>query len=154
MKHLQLALFALVVGLAPQAAVQAAETTVFAAASLTNALTEIAKAYESGSGDTVKTSFAASSALAKQIENGAPAGLFISADLKWMDYLDGKAKIDSSSRVNLLGNSLVLVAPKGRGFPVKLEKGANLAAAFDGKLCTGETASVPVAFTPRKLCRT
>lgn len=123
---------------------QAVETTVFAAASLTNALSEIAQIYEAGSGDTVKTSFAASSALAKQIENGAPAGLFISADLKWMDYLDGKGKIDHASRVNLLGNGLVLIAPKGREFAAKLEKGADLAAAFDGKLCTGETSSVPV----------
>lgn len=122
----------------------AAEIVVFAAASLTNALTEIAKAYESANGDQVKTSFAASSTLAKQVENGAPADLFISADLKWMDYLDGKGKIDGSSRVNLLGNELVLVAPKGQGFAVKLEKGADLAAAFQGKLCTGETGSVPV----------
>lgn len=144
MQRLPLSLFALIVGLTIQTTLQAAETTVLAAASLTNALSDIAKAYESGSGDTVKTSFAASSALAKQIENGAPAGLFISADLKWMDYLDGKGKIDGGSRVNLLGNRLVLVAPKGRAFAVTLEKGANLAAAFEGKLCTGETASVPV----------
>ena len=122
----------------------AAEVTVYAAASLTNALGEIAKAYEAGSGVKVKTSFAASGALAKQIEAGAPADVFISADNKWMDYLDAKGKIDHDSTVNLLGNTLVLVAPKGKGFPVRLEKGFDFAQSFKGKLCTGETESVPV----------
>ena len=122
----------------------AGEVTVYAAASLTNVLTELAKTYEASQGVKVKFSFAASGALAKQIEAGAPADLFISADNKWMDYLEGKGKIDHDSRVNLVGNSLVLIAPKGKGFPVKLEKGFNFAKAFKGKLCTGETGSVPV----------
>jgi len=123
----------------------AGEVTVYAAASLTNALGEIAKTYEAKhDGVKIKTSFAASGALAKQIESGAPADLFISADAKWMDYLDGKGKIDRASRVNLVGNALVLVAPKGKGFPVKLEKDFAFGKAFTGKLCTGETSSVPV----------
>jgi len=122
----------------------AAEVTVYAAASLTNALGDIAKAYEAATGVKVKTSFAASGALAKQIETGAPADVFISADSKWADYLDGKGKIDHDSLVNLLGNSLVLVAPKGKGFPVRFEKDFDFAKAFKGKLCTGETDSVPV----------
>ncbi len=120
------------------------EVTVYAAASLTNALGEIAKSYEASHGVKVKTSFAASGALAKQIEAGAPADVFISADSKWMDYLYNKGKIDHGSQVNLLGNTLVLIAPKGKGFPVRLEKGFDFANSFAGKLCTGEPESVPV----------
>jgi molybdate transport system substrate-binding protein len=122
----------------------AGEVTVYAAASLTNALGEIAKAYEASHGVKVKTSFAASGALAKQIEAGAPADVFISADTKWTDYLDAKGKIDHDSLANLLGNTLVLIAPKGKGFPVRMEPGFDFAQAFGGKLCTGETESVPV----------
>lgn len=121
-----------------------ADVTVYAAASLTDALGEIAKTYEASHGVKVKTSFAASGALAKQIEAGAPADLFIAADNKWMDYLDNKGKIDHDSRVNLLGNDLVLIAPKDKSFVVSFDKGFDFAAAFDGKLCTGETGSVPV----------
>jgi len=122
----------------------AGEVTVYAAASLTNALGEIAKDYEAAHGVKVKTSFAASGALAKQIEAGAPADVFIAADNKWMDYLDGKGKVDHASRVNLLGNDLVLIAPKGKGFVAHFEKGFDFSQAFKGKLCTGETESVPV----------
>ena len=122
----------------------AGEVTVFAAASLTNVLSDLAKTYEASHNVKIKFSFAASGALAKQIEAGAPADLFISADTKWMDYLNDKAKIDKSSRVNLVGNSLVLIAPKGKGFPVRLDKEFNFADAFKGKLCTGQTESVPV----------
>jgi molybdate transport system substrate-binding protein len=122
----------------------AGEVTVYAAASLTNALGDLAKAYEASYGVKVKTSFAASGALAKQIESGAPADIFISADKKWADYLDGKGKIDHDSLVNLLGNTLVLIAPKGKGFPVRLDKDFDFAKSFTGKLCTGETESVPV----------
>ena len=91
---------------------QAAEITVFAAASLKNALDDAAKAYEAKTGDKVVISYAASSALAKQIESGAHADIFFSADLDWMDYLQQKDLIDSASRRTLLGNTLVLVAPK------------------------------------------
>ncbi len=97
-----------------------ADVTVLAAASLTNALTDIAKTFEVEQKIPVKLSFAASSALAKQIEQGAPADIFISADTKWMDYLDGKGKIDHDSIRNLAGNTLVLVAPQGKGFPVEM----------------------------------
>jgi molybdate transport system substrate-binding protein len=121
----------------------AGEVTVYAAASLTNVLGELAKTYQASHGVTTKFSFAASGALAKQIEAGAPADVFISADNKWMDYLDGKGKIDRNSRVNLVGNTLVLIAPKGKGFPVKFDKGFDFADAFKGKLCTGQTESVP-----------
>jgi len=120
------------------------KVTVFAAASLTNAISEVAALYEKEAAAKVTTSFASSSALAKQIENGAPADVFMSADLKWMNYLQDKSKIDKGTRQNLLGNKLVLIAPKGKGFDVKAEKGFDFAKAFDGRLCTGDLESVPV----------
>ena len=91
---------------------KAAETvTVFAAASLKDALDENAKAYQAQSGDRVVVSYAASSALARQIEAGAPADVFISADLDWMDYLEQRRLIRTDTRRNLVRNRLVLVAP-------------------------------------------
>ncbi len=127
-----------------------AEVRVFAAASLTNALNDIARAFEVERNIPVKLSFAASSALAKQIEQGAPADIFASADTKWMDYLERKGKIDHRSRNNLLGNTLVLITPRGKGFPVQFVKGFNLAASFSGKLCTGVTESVPIGIYARE----
>lgn len=115
--------------------------TVYAAASLSNALSEVSAQYTAAR---VVHSFAASSALAKQIESGAPADIFISADTKWMDYLQGKKLINSASRKNLLANKLVLIAPKDRGFKVNLDASFDLAKAFSGKLCTGDTDAVPV----------
>lgn len=120
------------------------KVTVFAAASLTNAISEIAAEYEKSQQANIQTSFAASSTLAKQIEKGAPADIFISADTKWMNYLQDKNLIKKESKVNLLGNQLVLIAPKSKVFKVNMEKGFDLAAAFSGKLCTGELESVPV----------
>jgi molybdate transport system substrate-binding protein len=93
------------------ATVAADTITVFAAASLKDALDVNAKAYQAMSGDRVVVSYAASSALAKQIEAGAPADLFISADLEWMDYLQQRRLIRTETRQNLLRNRLVLVAP-------------------------------------------
>jgi molybdate transport system substrate-binding protein len=86
--------------------------TVFAAASLTNAMQDIATAYKKEKNVEVVSSFASSSTLARQIEAGAPADLFISADQKWMDYAVEKKNIDTATRATLLGNSLVVVAPK------------------------------------------
>jgi molybdate transport system substrate-binding protein len=117
--------------------------TVFAAASLTNVLTEISNRYASEQQAKVTHSFAASSALAKQIENGAPADVFISADTKWMTYLQDKKLINVASRKTFLGNKLVLIAPKGRGFDVKFDQSVDLSKAFKGKLCTGDVDSVP-----------
>src|SRR5271167_2219652 len=84
---------------------------VFAAASLTNALQEVGDGFTKDSSIPVKFSFAASSALARQIENGAPADVFFSADLEWMDYLQTKGLIQPATRQDMLGNQLVLVAP-------------------------------------------
>ena len=124
--------------------VRAAESLiVYAAASATNAIQDLAALYEKQQHVKVVTSFAGSSALAKQIEQGAPADVFISADLKWMDYLDSKGKIVRTSRRNLLGNRLALIAPRGRAFPVKLDKGFDLPGAFTGHWCSGD-ASVPI----------
>jgi molybdate transport system substrate-binding protein len=118
--------------------------TVYAAASLTNAIGEISSEYEKVKLVKIQSSFAASSALAKQIENGAPVDIFISADTKWMNYLQDKKRINAESRINLLSNRLVLVAPKGYTFKLQMDQSSNLAGAFNGKLCTGETESVPV----------
>ena len=122
----------------------AEKLTVFAAASLTNALSDISFQFEKDKASAkITQSFAASSTLAKQIENGAPADVFISADTKWMNYLQDKKLIDTTSRKELLGNKLVLIAPKGRGFNVKFDKSFDLSKAFEGRLCTGDIDSVP-----------
>lgn len=117
---------------------------VYAAASLTNAIGEISAAWEQSGRPKPTLVFAATSALAKQVENGAPADLFASADSKWMEYLAQRKKIDPASRADLLGNELVLIVPKGHTIPVTLDKSFNLAGAFKGKVCTGEPGVVPV----------
>lgn len=117
---------------------------VFAAASLKNALDTISKAWEAKTGDKLTLSFAASSVIAKQIESGAPADLFISADLKWMDWLAERKLIDAATRRTLLGNTLVLIAPKDSKVELKIENGFALAAALgDGRLAMGDPKSVP-----------
>ena len=120
--------------------------TVFAAASMKNALDDVNAAYTAKSGVKVVASYAASSTLAKQIEQGAPADVFISADTDWMDYAIGKKNINEPSRVNLLGNSIVLIAPKDSKIDnVAIGPGFDLAKlAGDGKIATGDVASVPV----------
>jgi molybdate transport system substrate-binding protein len=117
---------------------------VFAAASLSNALNDISEQWRKAGHPSPSLAYAASSALAKQIEADAPADVFASADLSWVDYLDRRGKISSGTRVNLLGNRLVLIAPKGQGFAVEMDKGFDFANAFEGKLCTGEPGVVPV----------
>ncbi|TBW40315.1 molybdate ABC transporter substrate-binding protein [Siculibacillus lacustris] len=146
----RLAALALATGLAlavPTAPV-AAETagpTVFAAASMKTALDEIDALYTKATGKSVTVSYAASSALAKQIEQGAPADLFVSADIPWMDYVAAKGLIRPETRVDLLGNALVLIAPLSQPETLTLAPGAPLAAKIgDGKLATGDIASVPV----------
>ena len=103
---------ALSLSLTGHALADSGKVTVFAAASLTNAMQDIATAYKKEKNVEVVSSFASSSTLARQIEAGAPADLFISADQKWMDYAAEKKSIESASRETLLGNSLVVVAPK------------------------------------------
>ena len=129
----------------PAVPAQAQEkVTVFAAASLKNALDDIAAAWKKESGKETTISYAASSALAKQVESGAPADIFISADLDWMDYLAKKNLIKADTRTNLLGNRIVLVAGKDKAEPVKIEKGFDLAKLIgDGRLAMGAVDSVP-----------
>ncbi len=129
---------------APTAA-QDKSLTIFAAASMKNALDEIDAAYTAKSGVRITVSYAASSALAKQIEQGAPADVFISADTDWMDYATSKRTIDEPSRVNLLGNSIVLIAPKdSKVNNVSIGPGFDLAKlAGDGRIATGDVKSVP-----------
>lgn len=147
MKRNGLALMALATGammLAAPAARADEQVVVFAAASLKNALDEVNKACEKDVGEAAKISYAASSALAKQIEEGAPADVFISADLDWMKYLSDKKLTKSDTEVKLLGNQIVLVAPKDSKAEVKIEKGFDLAKLIgDGKLAMGDFKAVP-----------
>jgi len=120
--------------------------TVFAAASMKNALDDVDAAYTAKSGVKISASYAASSTLAKQIEQGAPADIFISADTAWMDYAINKKTINEPTRVNLLGNSIVLIAPKDSKIDnVTIGQGFDLAKlAGDGKITTGDVKAVPV----------
>lgn len=121
---------------------RAAEVTVYAAASLTHALRDISSSWQAAHPDNaIKTSFAASSALAKQIEAGAPAEVFISADRQWMDYLAERQLIDKTSRRDLLGNTLVLIAPAAEPRTVAMTPGKP--PSFNGPFCMGEPNSVP-----------
>lgn len=133
---------ALVLGLIAHASLaHAADTIVFAAASTKDVITDIIKLYEKTHPGHVVPSFGSSGDLAKQIQNGAPASIFISADVKWMDYVAKAKLIDNDSRRNLLGNELVLIAPVDSTSPVSLD---NLAAQLNGgKLALGDPDSVP-----------
>ena len=118
--------------------------TVFAAASMKNALDDASAAFKAKTGVEIKASYAASSALAKQLEQGAPADLFVSADTKWMDYALEHDLVQKSSRVDLLGNSLVVVAPKASALKdLALTAEAFDKAVGDGKWTTGTVATVP-----------
>jgi len=120
--------------------------TVFAAASMKNALDDINAAYTAKTSVKITASYAASSTLARQIEQGAPADVFISADTDWMDYAIGKNIINAPTRVDLLGNTIVLIAPKDSKIEnVDIGPGFDLAKlAGDGKIATGDVSSVPV----------
>lgn len=120
--------------------------TVFAAASLTDVLQQIGADYERTTKVPVKLSFAASSALARQIESGARVDVFFSADQEWMDYLDKKQLIDKRTRRDVLGNRLALIAPADSTVAIKLSRGAPLSSALgsNGRLSTGDPDSVPV----------
>jgi molybdate transport system substrate-binding protein len=139
--------FTLAIGTAwSPAAAQDKTLTVFAAASMKNALDDIDAAYTARTGVKIVASYAASSALAKQIEQGAPADVFVSADTDWMDYAIGKKNINEPTRVNLLGNSIVLIAPKDSKIDnVTIGPGFDLSKLIgDGKIATADVKSVPV----------
>lgn len=130
---------------APQPAAAQDTLTVYAAASLRNALDDVNTAFTKATGVKVTASYEASSALAKQIEAGAPADIFISADLRWMDYVAEHKLIKPDTRVNLLGNKLVLIAPKDSKLDkVEIAQGFDLAKlAGDGRIAVADVKAVP-----------
>jgi molybdate transport system substrate-binding protein len=140
-----LALFA-TLAMPPLGAAQDRTITVFAAASMKNALDDLNSGFSQSTGIKVVSSYAASSALMKQIEQGAPADVFVSADLDWMDYGSQKKVIRDETRINLLGNRLVLIAPKSFKLDtVAIQPGFNLAElAGTGRIATGDVRAVPV----------
>ncbi len=130
--------------IAGSARAQSRPVLVFAAASLKTALDAIAAAWRRESGKAATISYAASSTLAKQIENGAPAELFISADQDWMDYLQERNLIDPKTRIDLLGNRLVLIAPASTGSSTQIAPGFPLARLLgDGHLAMADPDAVP-----------
>lgn len=134
-------------GIGGGVAVHAAETgavTVFAAASTTNAITDISKMFEAKNKAKVTHSFASSSTLAKQIEQGAPADVFLSADRKWMNYLAEKQSIEPQSRFDLLGNKIVLIAPVSSTVKITVGPKFDLAKVLGNeKLAMGDPDHVP-----------
>ena len=144
MQKLAAVFLALVTFLSASAALAADKITVFAAASLTNALQEIDAAYTKKTGTAIAESFASSSTLARQIEAGAPAAVFISADTKWMDYLVGKNLI--ATQAVLLGNALALIAPADAPVPAQgIDSGFDWQKLLgpNGRLATGDPDHVP-----------
>lgn len=120
------------------------KVVVFAAASLKEGLDAVNKACEADVGEVATISYAASSALARQIESGAPADVFISADLDWMKYLSDRKLTKPETEVKLLGNQIVLVAPRDSKIETRIEKGFALAGLVgDGKLAMGDVKAVP-----------
>ncbi|HYN39161.1 MAG TPA: molybdate ABC transporter substrate-binding protein [Rhodospirillales bacterium] len=149
-------MLALAAVIGPPGSARAADpdtVTVFAAASLTDALQALAADDRAAGGGEVRFSFAASSALARQIEAGAPADIFVSANPEWMDYLAGRGLIAAPTRVEPLGNALVLVAPgDSRLSTVRIDPGLDLAALIGpgARIATGDPAHVPVGVYAQK----
>ncbi|HEY5796041.1 MAG TPA: molybdate ABC transporter substrate-binding protein [Bosea sp. (in: a-proteobacteria)] len=139
---------ALLVALAPVIGVaqaQSKDLVIFAAASMKNALDETAAAWTRETGKPApKISYAASNVLAKQIEQGAPADVFLSADLDWMDYAAGKGLIKPDTRITLLANRIALIAPSDSTAKLTLAPGVDLTGALTGgRLAMGNVDSVP-----------
>jgi molybdate transport system substrate-binding protein len=118
--------------------------TLFAAASTVNAVAAVARAFDAAGGGRIRTVFAASSTLARQIAQGAPADLYLSASTAWMDELEGRGVLEPGTRVDLLGNALVLIAPKRSPIEIEIAPGFGLADALGGRrLAMGDPAHVP-----------
>jgi molybdate transport system substrate-binding protein len=144
MRVRRLLLAILVAGLLFAPASALADTFVFAAASLTDALKEIGASYKADTGNTVTFSFAASSVLARQIEASRGADIFMSADTDWMEYLDSRGLIRQGTRKNLLGNHLVLIAPSNANVSLKIAPHFNLLDALSGgRLSIADPDTVP-----------
>lgn len=147
MRRRVLLVLLLVAALAQPGAGRAQEAlTVFAAASLTDAMRALAQEWMARGNPAPRLSFAASSALARQIEQGAGADLFLSADEPWMDYLQARDLIVNATRISPLGNALVLITPADQRRTVALDRGTDLTALLGprGRLATGDPAHVPV----------
>ena len=129
---------------ATPAAAEPEPVTVFAAASLKTALDAASAAWTEATGNRARIAYAASSALARQIEHGAPTDVYLSANVRWMDYLQEKGLIETTSRRDLFGNSLVLIAPKTSPVTLSLSPATDLAGALGGgRLAVANTAAVP-----------
>jgi molybdate transport system substrate-binding protein len=129
---------------ADEATYPAEPVRIFAAASLTDVLQDVADAYAATGQPAPVLNFAASSDLARQIEQGADADIFISADEAWVDYLDERDLINATTRKTVLGNALVLIAPAGSSLTLEMTQGADFAAALDGgTLAIADPESVP-----------
>ena len=146
MRRLALLLFALLFSPPAWTSAWAQPLTVFAAASLTDTLREVSRLWAQAGHPELRLSFGASSTLARQIEQGAPASLFASADERWMDYLARRGLIAADTRKDVLSNTLVLVVPATRPRAVTLAPGFDLAGLLGpgGRLATGDPAHVPV----------
>jgi molybdate transport system substrate-binding protein len=129
--------------LALPARAQSPDVIVFAAASLKNALDAVAADYRAAAGNRVAISYGASSALARQIEQGAPADVFFSADVDWMEYLGVRKLVRDETRRDLLGNRIVVVAPASQAVPLELKPGALAERLRGGRLATANVAAVP-----------
>lgn len=123
---------------------------VYAAASLTQAVGEIADQWQRAGHPRPALVFGASSTLARQIGAGAPADVFVSADSGWMDDLDRRGRITSGTRMDLLGNRLVMIAPRGRRVAIRMQSGFDVSRAFSGRLCMGEPGIVPAGTYARQ----
>ncbi len=146
-----LALFASIFCVAAPAQVQADDLVVFAAASLTNALEEVAQNWMEESGNDVLMSFAGSSAIARQIQQGAPADIFISASVDWMDALETSGDLRDGTRRDLLGNNLVLIAHDGDAQPVTIDEDLDLIGMLDGgRLAMALVDAVPAGIYGRE----
>lgn len=146
--HRRRALLALCTLLGPSALAAARDSgfTVFAAASLQSAFDQLGRMFRAEMGTEIRFSFASSGALARQIEQGAPASLFASADERWMDYLEERRLIVAATRKSLLGNRLVLVVPASNATNVEPRPNFDFAALLgrEGHWVTGDPQSVPV----------
>jgi molybdate transport system substrate-binding protein len=135
---------AALIAVAGSTAVTAQSLTVFAAASLKNALDEVDAEYQKRGGGKAAISYASSSALARQAESGAPADIFISADLDWMDYVEKRSLVKAGTRMNLLRNEIVLVAPADSKASVTIGPRFPLAKLLgNGRLAMGDPDHVP-----------
>lgn len=154
MRRIVLALL-LLLPFAAQGQTGGAPATVFGASSLTDALGAVADAYVKAGHPAPRLSFNASSALARQIDQGAPANVFFSADERWMDWLQQRSLIVPESRRSLLRNALVLIVPKDRARTVAIGPGLDVGALLgaDGRIATGDPKSVPVGIYAEQALR-